>query len=250
MPKYFLPPDELLSKTAVLTGDDARHLITVMRVVPGDELTICDGACVDYRCTVSEISKKNFEVAVSVGDASRCDTEPGTRVVLFLSLIKRDLLELAIQKCVELGVSDIVPMISERTVVRLEGERAGKTARYKKISEAAARQSMRGIIPRIWDAQSFCETFSIFETVGGNSLRVAAHEKERKKTIFSVAKGKRFSNAHVWIGPEGGFSDKEISAFAKEGVIPVSLGRRILRSETAGIAALSSVLLLEDPAFA
>ena len=235
MPKYFLPPGQLYKNEIVLADDLAHHLITVLRVKMGDPIILCDGNCHDFRCTVTEIRKNR--IIVTKNEKYSCLTEPPIRVTLYQSLIKLDKFEWVIQKCIELGIYAIIPMVTNHTVPKMN-ESSQKLERFRKIAKSASEQSMRGIIPAIHAPLSLSDATKNPK----ESLRLLACENEHNNTIRSVLRDCSPCDVSIWIGPEGGFSKNEIESLCNHGAIRVSLGPRILRTETAGMTALVQIL--------
>ena len=157
MPKYFTGTENIDNEFAVISGDEAKHILNVMRMGTGDSLVICDGQRNDYCCTICETGKNYLKAKIN--EKSICGTEPETDITIFQGLPKSDKMELIIQKCVETGVCRIVPVVTERAVVKIEkGPREEKKLeRWRKISESAAKQSGRGIIPEVLKPVSFLE---------------------------------------------------------------------------------------------
>jgi len=235
MPKYFFKPDKPLSigSGVVLESDTAFHLINVLRVKPGDELTLCDGNNTDFIAAVAPFSKKT-KLTLLVKDITPCTTEPTTKITLYQALPKGDKLDLIIQKTVELGVTEIIPVVTSRSVVKIK-DSAKKTERYQRIAESAAGQSMRGIIPKVHEPVNFKDA-SI------ESATFVAYEGEKNLLLKSAMRP--YDKINIWIGPEGGFAPEEILALTERGAIPISLGQRILRTETAAIAAVAQAICL------
>ena len=232
MPRFFVDK-ERIKQCLHIVGDDAKH-IGVLRMSPGDEITVTDGGYV-YSCRIDSIEKE--EVIVSVVDYTVIDTEPAVTVTLFQGIPKATKMDIVIQKAVELGVSEIVPVITERSVAMPGGNRV---ERWRKISEAAAKQSNRGIIPKIHAPTNL-------ETAARMSERLCesyvAWELENDISASTVFSGSRGETVGIIIGPEGGFSNDEISMLRQRGVKTFSLGKRILRTETAGFVALICLMI-------
>lgn len=243
MPKHFINSPDITDNRITLTGETAHHLLRVLRIKPGERVVLCDGQRTDYDCIVEQVLDKNLSLSLTVHAVRACDTETAVRVTLYQSLPKSDKLEWIIQKCVELGVHAIVPVITEYSVVRVNKDWKHKGERYQRIAEAAAAQSMRGIIPVVCDPVSFSEAI----TSSREEMQIYAYEKERERSVSHALRGKRPASVGIWIGPEGGFSDDESACFNAVNGVAVTLGRRILRTETAGLAALTQVLcVLEE----
>jgi len=211
-----------------LSGDNASHIKTVLRLCNGDEIVVCDGKGNDYSAVIT-LDKNN--VYAKLNEKTNNISEPDYHLTIFQALPKADKFELIIQKCVELGVYSIVPVITERVIVKADGK---KLDRWQKISEAAAKQSQRGTIPIINEIVTLKNAFKIAANIENCAV---AYEKNVEESIFmkewiNSCKGDDYA---VFIGPEGGFSEKEISLFTENGITMISMGSRILRTETAPI---------------
>lgn len=239
MHKFFIDKENILGEKLYITNDDVNHIYKVLRLNTGDIILVCDGYGREYTSKIAEINKK--EVICDIIDAFDNMSEPPVKVTLFQGLPKAQKMEYIIQKSVEIGIYKIQPVITQRVVVKTEGKDiSNKLERWRRISEEAAKQSNRGIIPEIQEPVTFEEAV---ENIKVLDLSIIPYEKEKNnglKNILSDNPGVK--NIGVLIGPEGGFDDSEIDKCMKNGVIPVTLGPRILRTETAGIAALSMVL--------
>jgi len=242
MPKYFFDPNQLQGDTITLDCDTAHHLIHVLRVAPGELIVLCDGAETDYFAKIELVNSKKTFVVCKITEHVPCLTEPETRVTLYQGLPKGDKLDIIIQKCVELGIAGIVPVETARSVVRIKKE-AKKTVRHQRIAMSAASQSMRGIIPTVGNAVTLKDAL-----LHQNSahLTLVAYEEETRSLKSALKEHASPSHINIWVGPEGGFEKEEIVALTSQGAIPVSLGKRILRTETAAISMLAQVLCLVE----
>lgn len=237
----FFVPDANIDKEkakAFITGSDVSHLKTVLRASVGDELTLCDTGGVAYQCTVAEILRDR--VVCEIKSSEFCPSEPRVPVILLQGIPKGDKMEFIIQKCVELGVNGIIPVITERTVVKFDTKQDAdkKVARWQKIAAEASKQCGRNVIPFIGEVVKLKDVFK--ET--GDGLRIIPYENEHETTLKQLLKENLPADKiYVFIGPEGGFSLQEAETCVKEGFRPVTLGKRILRTETAGMAALAAI---------
>lgn len=233
MPRFFV--NQKPENSCVITGEDAVHIGRSLRMKAGEEITVChDG--VDYFCVVEKIT--DSEVFASVRYSAPSQSEPDVFLTLFQAVPKGDKMEMIIQKAVELGASRIVPVLTDRCVSRPDEKSfAKKLLRYQKISESASKQSGRGIIPEISGILSFkqavselskCDVSLVCYEKGGISLNEAGLEKGK--------------SVGVLIGSEGGFEEKEVEMCVENGVRVVGLGNRILRCETAPLAAISIIM--------
>lgn len=220
-----------------LDEEQSRHIAKSLRMRVGDMLTVCDGAGSDYGCMIEEITKDTVTLCVCCKQAS--DTEPSLRVSLYQGVPKSDKMEDIIQKCVELGIYEITPVLTKRSVSRPDEKQAKKKqARYNKIALEAAQQSGRGIVPSVNEMVSFKNAVAqcdadlkiIFYEGGGESLKALLTQDVKTVAMF--------------IGPEGGFEKDEVEAVIAAGGVNATLGKRILRTQTAPVAALSAMMML------
>ena len=226
-----------------LDQDNSHYISQVLRMKEGEELTVVLGGGVEALCEVDSVSKNS--VTLKIKDTRTSVSEPPFRITLYQSVSKGERMELTIQKCVELGVTKIVPVFSSRCVVRPDEpkKQKSKTERWQKIALEAARQSGRGIIPEVTEPL----TFKNAAKAANESADIVLfpweeeHGLTLKEALASVNKDE-ISEIAVFIGPEGGFEDGEADAARENGAKPVTLGKRILRTETAGPAVLAMLL--------
>lgn len=239
MPKYFTEPENIKDGFIEIFSDEAKHILNVMRMEIGDKLTICDGQSNDYLCRICETGKNCLKAKIE--ETTKSESEPKTKITLYQGLPKSDKMELIIQKCVEIGVCRIVPVITERAVVKIEkgAKEDKKTERWQKIAESAAKQSGRGIIPAVERPMKFKDAI---EEAVKNGEAIIPYENEKDRGLKEFVKNSKAENIGIFIGPEGGFDTKEIEFSVENGVMSVTLGKRILRTETAGIVTSAIVL--------
>lgn len=245
MHHFFVSPNQIDDKYVTITGGDVNHIKNVLRMKVNEELLISNGQDKDYYCKIEAIS--DDEIKALILDEEFEGTELPTELYLFQGLPKSDKMELIIQKAVELGVKEIIPVATKRCVVKLDDKKeASKIKRWQAISESAAKQSRRTIIPEISSVMSFKEAINRAKEF---ELGIIPYEnfkdmKETKEVLSKVQKGIKIG---IFIGPEGGFEESEVQYALDNGIHPISLGKRILRTETAGLA-IASVLMfqLED----
>lgn len=237
MHRFFIAPEAVADGVAFMEGEDVLHLTKVLRLGPGDEVALCDGRKTEYTARIECVEKER--VTLRVLSSAQSVTEPRCAVTLYQGLPKAGKLETIIQKCVELGVSRVVPFAAARSVVKLsEWEFEKKRLRYARVAYEAAKQSRRGIIPEVCGlAQLPAADFSQY------GLVLLAYEKEQGTTLKAALRsaGAPESLALV-VGPEGGFAPEEAALLCERGAVAISLGPRILRTETAGMAALAMAL--------
>ena len=242
MQRFFVEPHQIDEEAHQIhiTGSDVNHISNVLRMKTGEELWISDGSKYEYRCTIESFEPD--EVLLHIVYSQEPEYELPCRIYLFQGLPKADKMELIIQKAVELGAYEIIPVETKRCVVKLDGRKsAKKTARWQQIAESAAKQSKRMLIPNVHEVLTFREALKYAESM---DVRLVPYElargmQETKEILAGIEPGQ---SVGIFIGPEGGFEEKEIEAAIEGGAKPITLGRRILRTETAGLAILSVVL--------
>ena len=242
MQRFFVEPhqiDEAAHQIHII-GTDVNHISNVLRMKQGEEVWISDGGKKEYRCAIEAFSAD--EVLLHIIYAQEPDYELPSRIYLFQGLPKADKMELIIQKAVELGAYEIIPVETKRCVVKLDGKKAAKKVeRWQQIAESAAKQSKRMLIPNVHQVLSFKEALKYAESM---DIRLIPYElakgmQETKEILAAIEQGQSIG---IFIGPEGGFEEKEVEAAISEGAKPITLGKRILRTETAGLAILSVLM--------
>lgn len=236
MARFFVDRNNIKNNTAVVTGEDVLHISKVLRMRIGEELTLCNGEGTDYLCKIENISKK--EIVCSVISEQENKSESLIPITIYQSMPKGAKIDYVIQKCVELGAVHIVTFQSARSVAK-----GGKTDRLSRIAAEAAKQCGRGVVPRVSFCKSFDEALSEFKK---HDLSVFAYEEELRQSLKDVLRGKTPESIGIMIGPEGGFDPSEAKAAAESGAMCVSLGKRILRTETAAMVVLSDVIYEYD----
>lgn len=242
MQRFFVEPHQIDEEAHQIhiTGSDVNHISNVLRMKTGEELWISDGSKYEYRCTIESFEPD--EVLLHIVYSQEPEYELPCRIYLFQGLPKADKMELIIQKAVELGAYEIIPVETKRCVVKLDGRKAAKkTARWQQIAESAAKQSKRMLIPNVHEVLTFREALKYAESM---DVRLVPYElargmQETKEILAGIEPGQ---SVGIFIGPEGGFEEKEIEAAIEGGAKPITLGRRILRTETAGLAILSVLM--------
>ena len=239
MPKFFFNKSDISRGQVQLFGEDEKHIKTVLRAREGEEITLCDGEGMDYQCRIASLERG---VLLDILSQDVCETEPKTKITLYQGLPKADKMELIIQKCVELGVDRIVAVSTERAIVKLDKKETKKLERWQKIAEAAAKQSGRGKIPEIGQqVLKFKEAVAEAKELDG---AIIPYEREQETGIRQFVQNFKGESVGVFIGPEGGFADEEIALAQENGITPITLGKRILRTETAGMTT-TAILLYE-----
>lgn len=238
---FFVEPSQIQGNKIIITGKDVNHIKNVLRMKLGEELAVSNGLDEkEYHCGIAEWCED--KIICDLFFVKEKGVELASRIYLFQGLPKADKMELIIQKAVELGVYEIIPVASKRAVVKLDEKKAkSKLIRWRAIAEAAAKQSKRGIIPGIKEVMSFQEAvdYSSCAQVKMIPYELAQGMERTKEIISGIKPGETVA---IFIGPEGGFAEEEIEKAMQMGIEPVTLGRRILRTETAGLAVLSVIM--------
>ena len=240
----FADPSDVQDELLTITGPEVNHIRNVMRLKPGEEISVSIGGDgKEYRYGIESYTEDS--VLCRLRFVKDKEVELPVKVLLFQGLPKADKMDLIVQKAVELGAAEIIPVSMERCVVKLDaGKAAKKTARWQTIAESAASQSRRSIIPRVLAPMSMKE--SVEYAKEQTEVRVIPYELQEddgsvKQYLESLKEGQSVS---IFIGPEGGFAPGEVELAKEAGIRPISLGRRILRTETAGLAILSWLIYI------
>lgn len=245
MYQFFVEPSQIQGDKVVITGKDVNHIKNVLRMKPGEEISVKNGSeDKEYRCGIEELGEE--EIICELRFIKEEGVELPSKIYLFQGLPKGDKMELILQKAVELGVYEVIPVASKRAVVKLDEKKAkNKAQRWQGIAQAAAKQSKRGIVPRVHEVMSFEEAVQYSRCA---QVRLIPYElaeengQNMEKTKSMIGSIKPGEDVAVFIGPEGGFAREEIQAALGEGLVPITLGKRILRTETAGMAVLAILM--------
>ncbi|MCI8542029.1 MAG: 16S rRNA (uracil(1498)-N(3))-methyltransferase [Lachnospiraceae bacterium] len=243
MYQFFVDPAQIYvsDKRVIITGEDVNHIKNVLRMRAGEEISVSNGLDGrEYRCGILSLGEE--EILCELRFMKEDRVELPSQVYLFQGLPKADKMELIIQKAVELGVRQVIPVAASRCVVKLDDKKAAaKRARWQGIARAAAKQSKRAIIPEVTEVSSFSNAVreASMMDVALIPYELAEDMSRTKEIMENLKPG---TSVAVFIGPEGGFSEGEISLAAENGIRPITLGKRILRTETAGLAVLSWIM--------
>ena len=242
MYRFFIEECQVDGAYIWVEGDDVNHIRNVLRMKAGERVLLCSESGMEYESEL--VSLEGDKIQARILDIHGAESELKTRIVLFQGLPKGDKMDLVIQKAIELGASEIVPVKMKRCVVKLDEKKARKkTERWNAVALSAAKQSKRGMIPRVSRVYSFHEAA---EMARGFSMVLVPYEAaegmEYSRQLVKEVKGRE--SVGIFIGPEGGFEPAEIEELRESGGQILSLGKRILRTETAGMAMLS-VLMFE-----
>ena len=242
MQRFFVEPSQIDegAHQIHITGSDVKHIVNVLRMKTGEELWISDGDKKEYHCTIEAIDAE--EVCLHILYSQEPDYELPNKIYLFQGIPKADKMELIIQKAVELGACQVIPVETKRCVVRLNGKKAAKKVeRWQQIAESEAKQSKRMLIPSVHPVMTFKDALAWAKELDVRLIpyELAQGMAETKALLSEIRPGQSIG---IFIGPEGGFEEKEIEAAIDAGVSPITLGKRILRTETAGLAILSVLM--------
>ena len=240
MPKFFVDSSNIQGSIAKIYGGDVRHITKVLRLQEQSIIILCDGEGYDYVARLSKI--ESDALSLDILEKKPCVAEPNLKVTLFQSVPKNPKMEYIIEKCTELGIDAICPIVTERTVVKVDSDDSAckKLERWRKIASESVKQCARGAIPTVYDIYSLEETEGLIKCL---DLVIVAYENEKDTALKSVLKeNKEATSVGIFIGPEGGFAESEIEFLKSLGVKSITLGNRILRTETAGQSVLCAVM--------
>lgn len=244
MYRFFVEPDQIdmEEKKVHIKGTDVNHIKNVLRMRPGEMILISAGDNTEYTCLIGELDGE--EITADISYVQEVGMELPSKIYLFQGLPKSDKMEMIIQKAVELGVYEVIPVSTARAVVKLDAKKeASKRKRWQMIAESAAKQSKRMIIPQIHPVMKFSEAVTY---AGDLDVRFIPYElaedmAHTKQVFEQIRPGQSIG---IFIGPEGGFTPEEIALAVDQQVQPITLGKRILRTETAGMTVLSILMFL------
>ena len=270
MHRFYVDGCSASDKSIRITGEDVNHILNVLRLGVNDEIVVSDGSSRDFECRIAEINTQGEGyIVANIVDMHDNNAELPADIYLFQGVPKGDKMETIIQKCVELGVYSVIPVMMERTIVKLDDKKKDKKiARYNLISESASKQSRRGILPKVMDYMTMDEAISFAESQmdvilfpyefaeGMDASRkvinelvddiVADYQKCDVVSGDMASSNMEKKSIGIFIGPEGGFADSEARALEDIGAKTISLGHRILRTETAGMTVMSILSFLLD----
>lgn len=240
MHHFFAEPSQIQEGRVTIVGTDVNHMKNVLRMKPGEQAEISDGDGLRYLCVLEKFEEET--IVFRIEDVEADAAELSSKIYLFQGLPKSDKMELIIQKAVELGAYEVIPVTTKRAVVKLDEKKAvKKVQRWNTIAEGAAKQSGRSLIPKVHQVLTFSEALTYAQKL---DVRLIPYEKARgmEVTRQAVETIKAGQSVGIFIGPEGGFEEAEVEQAQAAGALPISLGKRILRTETAGLAVLSVLM--------
>ena len=242
MYRFFIKEEQIHDGMIEICGSDVNHIKNVLRMKTGDKVYLSNGSDLEYECSLLEWTDDT--ILAKIEDVHGMETELPVKITLYQGLPKGDKMEMIVQKAVELGVAEIVPVAMKRCVVKLDAKKAAKKVqRWNEIAKSAAKQSKRGLIPEVKPVMSFKEAVEYGKSmdmllIPYEDAKGIAHSREVVETV------KDKKSLGIYIGPEGGFPEEEVSLAMKAGAEPVTLGHRILRTETAGMTLLSILMFM------
>ena len=240
MHHFFVTPEQVREENIIIEGSDVNHIKNVLRMKVGEELEVSDGNNKKYLCEI--VSMSSDEVCALIKEELKVDTELPSKIYLFQGLPKSDKMELIVQKAVELGVYEIIPVATKRAVVKLDDKKASKKIeRWQAIAESGAKQSGRNVIPEVKKVMAFKEAVLYAKALDVLLVpyELAEGMSETKALISAIQPGQ---SVGFFIGPEGGFETSEVEYAIENGAKAITLGKRILRTETAGLTTLSILM--------
>ncbi|HOR86098.1 MAG TPA: 16S rRNA (uracil(1498)-N(3))-methyltransferase [Bacillota bacterium] len=243
MHRFFVRKQNIHENGIIVEGEDVQHISKVLRLQIGDKIILCDREGIDYIAAIEGMDK--YSVRTIITDRKESKGEPDISVVLYQGMPKSTKMDTIIQKCTEMGIKRIVPVYTARTVIRFESEKdkEKKVERWTRIAEEAAKQSGRGIIPLIGMPVTLTEAIKDSSKL---DRVIIPYELEDSLSIREVLCKGKGSSIGFFIGPEGGFDFEEVEKAREAGAVSVTLGSRILRTETAGIVVLTSIMYEYD----
>ena len=239
MNRFFIKKDYINDKSIIIMGEDVNHITNVLRKKENDRIILCDGEGKDYIVAIESIDRKVIKTKILYEEKSIGEAD--IDITIYQGIPKSAKMDLIIQKCTELGAARIVPMFSDRTIVRFSsaGDEERKIDRWQKIALEAAKQSGRGRVPMINKSMTFIEAM---DDAMSNDLVLIPYELEKSLNLKQVLKKEKPNSVGIFIGPEGGFDISEISLATDSKACIITLGNRILRTETAALVVMGIIL--------
>lgn len=244
MARFFVTPDQIRQDMIYIYDGDVNHIKNVLRMREGEEVSISDGEGTDYHCIIEELDKDCIKLRIQ--NSWKSYSELPVKLHLFQGLPKADKMELIIQKAVELGAYEIIPVSTSRSIVKLDDKKAAKkVSRWQGIAESGAKQSGRAIIPEVLSPMSFKQALNYARELDATIIPYEKAEGiDDTRAVIRGLHDSAVQSIGIFIGPEGGFSEQEVELAMEAGAKPITLGKRILRTETAGLTTLS-ILMFE-----
>lgn len=242
MSHFFIDSSQVSDGLLTIVGEDVNHMKNVLRMKAGEHFSAADENGMCYECAIENLEK--HQVTAKILEKKMGETELSSKIYLFQGLPKSDKMELIIQKAVELGAYEVIPVATKRAIVKLDAKKeASKLKRWQSIAEGAAKQSGRMRIPKIQEVKTYREALEMAKSLDANVIPYECAEgmNGTRKIFEGIRPG---MSVGIFIGPEGGWEESEVAMAQELGIQPVTLGRRILRTETAGLTTLSILMYL------
>lgn len=237
MPRFFVEKEQISGGYINITGDDVKHIKRVLRLREGEAIEVCDGCGEDLECKIESLSDDVVKAAIIKRYPNTA--EAPIELCVYQGMPKNDKMDYIVQKCVELGVCRIIPVITKRAV-SIPRDAEKKTARWQRIADEAAKQCGRGVLPTVESTVSFADAIKALSDA--DALSIMPYECEKEGSLSKLLKSTDKKKINVFIGPEGGFDESEVLKAKSVGVHTVTLGPRILRTETAPLAVCSAIM--------
>lgn len=237
MPRFFVDKKQISGEFINIIGDDVKHIKKVLRLREGEEIEVCDGEGEDFECKIESLS--DDVVKALIINRFPNTAEAPIELCVYQGMPKNDKMDYIVQKCVELGICKIVPVITKRAV-SIPRDAEKKTARWQRIADEAAKQCGRGILPKVENTMSFSDAIKAMSDE--SALSLMPYECEKEGSLSKLLKNTDKKKINVFIGPEGGFDESEVEKARSAGIATVTLGPRILRTETAPLAVCSAIM--------
>ena len=237
MPRFFVDKEQISDNYISIIGDDVKHIKKVLRLREGEEIEVCDGCGEDFECKIESLS--DDVVRAEILNRRQNVAEAPIEITVFQGMPKNDKMDYIVQKCVELGVCRIVPVITKRAV-SIPRDAEKKTARWQRIADEAAKQCGRGILPKVENTINFADAIKAMSDE--DALSLMPYECEKEGSLSALLRSTDKKKINVFIGPEGGFDESEVEKAKCAGIHTVTLGPRILRTETAPLAVCSAIM--------
>lgn len=237
---FYTSPEKISKETLTIDGDEARHILLVLRRGAGDEIDVVDGRGTKYRVMIEEVSRDFLQGRILA--RTRMENEPDCYVILAQAICRKERMDFLIEKATEIGVSSIIPIVTERNLVKVGGaaREKTKTDRWRRLAIAAMKQSLRTVLPEIHEVTPFDQ---LLPQIGNFDLcLIASLDKDAKSVKECEQLKTRPNRVLLIVGPEAGFTEEELTQAKARGAIPVSLGSRRFRTDTAGVVFSALVL--------
>lgn len=237
MPRFFVDREQISDNYISINGEDVKHIKKVLRLREGEKIEVCDGCGEDFECKIESLSDDVVRAEIIKRYPNTAEAPIEIRV--YQGMPKNDKMDYIVRKCVELGVCRIVPVITKRAV-SIPRDAEKKTARWQRIADEAAKQCGRGVLPRVENTISFSDAIKAMSDE--NAVSIMPYECEKEGSLSALLKSTDKKKINVFIGPEGGFDESEAEKARAAGIATVTLGPRILRTETAPLAVCSAIM--------